>query len=253
MRPIIWFLPALFAALGSSQAYAQSSADEKRFPLPPADWPSPVMDQQIVPYVLLDRLEYRVQKGNNAQAWDGQFSVGTDYHKLWLKSEGEKTVGGQTEKADLQLLYARLISPFWYLQAGARNESRPGPSRNYGVLGVQGLAPYRFNVAGMLFVRGGEVAGRFEAEYDQKVTQRLVLQPRVETNFSSSTDQSRRLGGGIRDVEFGLRLRYEITREIAPYIGVNWERKLGSTASLAREAGDRVTNRGIVVGLRLWY
>lgn len=248
-----WFLSAALVALVSSQAHAQPSADANRFPLPPADWPMPVMDQQIVPYFLLDRLEYRLQKGENAQAWDGQVSIGTDYNKLWLKSEGEKVVGGRTEQADIQLLYARLISPFWYLQAGARRDARPGPSRNYGVLAIQGLAPYRFNVEGSLFVRGGEVAGRFEAEYDQRVTQRLVLQPRAETNVSSSSDRARGYGAGFRDVELGLRLRYEVVREFAPYIGVNWSRKTGGTASLAREAGDSVTSRGIVAGVRIWY
>ncbi|NUZ08446.1 copper resistance protein B [Schlegelella sp. ID0723] len=213
----------------------------------------PVMDQQIVPFLLLDRLEYRLQKGQNALGWDAQASIGTDYNKAWLKSEGEKAVGGSTEQAETQLLYARLISPFWYLQVGARNDARPGPSRNYGVLAIQGLAPYWFNVEGSLFVRGGEVAGRFEAEYDQKITQRWVLQPRAETNLSSSSDRARGLGGGFRDVELGLRLRYEIVREVAPYIGVNWSRKLGSTASLARQQGDSVTSRGVVAGIRVWY
>ena len=248
-----WLMPALLAAFAVSQANAQSTADDKRFPLPPADWPAPVMDRQVVPYFLFDLLEYRLLKGNNAQAWDAQASIGTDYDKFWAKSEGEKTVGGRTEQADLQLLYARLISPFWYVQAGVRNDARPGPSRNYGVLAIQGLAPYRFNVSGSLFVRGGEIAGRFEAEYDQKITQRLILQPRAETNFSSSSDRARGLGGGLRDVELGLRLRYEIAREIAPYIGLNWQRKLGGTASAARQDGDSVTSRGMVVGLRLWY
>lgn len=252
MNAKAWFLP-LLSALVSSQALAQSVGSDKRFPLPPADWPMPVMDQQVVPYFLLDRFEYRQLKGENAQAWDAQAHIGTDYDKFWVKSEGEKAVGGRTEQADLQLLYARLVSPFWYLQIGARNEARPGPARNYGVLAVQGFAPYRFNVEGSLFVRGGELAGRFEAEYDQKITQRLVLQPRAETNISTSSDRSRRLGGGFRDVELGLRLRYEIVREIAPYIGFNWERKLGRTASFAREDGDGVTSRGIVAGIRLWY
>lgn len=253
MRVNAYLLTAIVATLFSSQSYGQSAEAGKRFPLPPADWPMPVMDQQIVPYLLLDRLEYRVQKGKNAQAWDAQAFIGTDSDKLWLKSEGEKTVGGRTEQADVQLLYARLISPFWYLQVGARNDARPGPSRNYGVLAFQGLAPYRFNVEGSLFVRGGEVAGRFEAEYDQKVTQRLILQPRAETNVSSSSDRARGYGAGVRDVELGLRLRYEVVREFAPYIGINWSRKTGGTAALARQAGDSVTSRGVVAGVRVWY
>lgn len=253
MSANVWLLPALLAALIPWNASAQSRPQENRFPLPPADWPAPVMDRQIVPYLLLDRLEYRVLKGDNAQAWDAQAFIGTDYHKLWLKSEGEKTVGGRTEQADVQLLYARLISPFWYLQAGVRNDARPGPSRNYGVLAIQGLAPYQFNVEGSLFIRGGEIAGRLEAEYDQKITQRLILQPRAETNVSSSSDRARGYGAGVRDVELGLRLRYEIVREFAPYIGINWERKVGRTASIARAQGENVVGRAIVIGLRVWY
>lgn len=253
MKILTPLLSALLAAFASAQACAQTPPEDKRFPLPPADWPKPVMDQQIVPYLLLDRLEFRAQNGKNAQAWDAQAWLGTDYHKLWLKSEGERAVGGPTEEADMQALYARLISPFWYLQIGARHDARPGPSRTYGVLAIQGLAPYRFDVEGSLFIRGGEVVGRFEAEYDQSITQRLILQPRAETNIATSSDRARGNGAGFRDVELGLRLRYEIRREIAPYIGVSWARKLAGTAELARDAGESVSSRAIVVGLRLWY
>lgn len=224
-----------------------------RFPLPPAEWPSPVMDRQGFTYLLLDRLEYRWQKGDNARVWDAQGWFGGDYSKLWLKSEGEQIAGGKTEEADVQLLYARLIRPFWYLQAGVLSETRPGPSRNYAVLGVQGLAPYEFDVEATLFLRAGEVSGRVEAEYDLLLGQRLILQPRFETGFSGRSDPQRGVGSGINDVQFGLRLRYEIRREIAPYVGFSWGRKVGDTADMARGRGEGVTERGIVAGLRLWY
>lgn len=211
------------------------------------------MDQEAVPYLVLDRLEHRWQEGDDARVWDTQGWFGGDYNKLWLKSEGEQTVGGRTKEADLQLLYARLVKPFWYLQAGVRNESRPGPSRNFGALAIQGIAPYEFDVEGSLFFRAGEVSGRFEAEYDQLIAQRLILQPRVETGFAGSSDTARGVGSGINDIELGMRLRYELTREIAPYIGVNWVRKVGNTADLARGRGGSVTERGIVAGLRIWY
>lgn len=240
---------ALVASLTLTPAHAQGN----RFPLPPADWPSPVMDQQAVPYLLLDRLEYRWQEGDNVRVWDAQGWFGGDYNKLWLKSEGEQTVGGRTEEADLQMLYARLVKPFWYLQAGVRKEVRPGPSRDSAVLAIQGLAPYRFDVEGSLFLRAGEVSGRFEAEYDQLLTQRLIVQPRIETGFAGSSDPARGVGSGINDIELGLRLRYELRREIAPYIGVNWARKVGNTADLARARGDSVTERSVMVGLRIWY
>lgn len=243
----------LIAALFAALAFAQSHARDSRFPLPPKDWPSPVMDRQIFSYVLLDRLEYRWQKGDNVRVWDAQAWFGGDYNKLWIKSEGEQTVGGRTEEADLQLLYARLITPFWFLQAGVRNEARPGPSENSAVLGIQGLAPGWFDVEASLFLRAGEVSGSLEAEYDQLITQRLVLQPRIETSFTGASDRERGVGSGINDVQLGLRLRYEIRREIAPYIGFSWVRKVGNTADIARDQGERTTERGIVAGLRIWF
>lgn len=210
-------------------------------------------DRQPVFYFLLDRLEYSWQNGDNVRVWDAQGWFGSDYNKLWLKTEGEQTVGGSTEDAEVQLLYSRLVRPFWYLQAGIRHEARPDPSRNYGVLAIQGLAPYGFDVEGSLFFRAGEVSGRFEAEYDQLITQRLILQPRIETNFAGSSDRQRGIGSGFNDVQLGLRLRYEIRREIAPYIGVTWTRKLGDTADLARVGGEDVRQFAVVAGIRLWY
>lgn len=246
--------PRLFAGLLFALSWHEpAQAQNQSFPLPPANWRTPVMDQQLIPYLLLDRFEYRLQNGGNARAWDAQAWFGGDYNKLWLKSEGENIIGRRTEDADLQALYARLIAPFWNVQAGVRDQIRPGPAKAYGVLALQGLAPYRFNVEGSLFFRTDEVSGRLEAEYDQLLTQRLILQPRIETNFTSSSDRKRRIGSGINDLELGLRLRYEIRREIAPYIGLSWTRKLGSTAGIARSEGESVNERAIVAGLRIWY
>ena len=227
-------------------------AQQYPFPLPPKDWPSPVMDTQPFTFLLLDRFEYRAQKGNNAVTWDAQAWFGGDYNKLWIKSEGEYA-GGRTESADAQVLYARRIAPLWHVQAGLREEARPKPSQTYGVLALQGIAPLWFNVEASAFFRSGGMSGSLEAEYDQYVTQRLVLQPRVETNFSGYSDPARGVGSGFNDVSFGLRLRYEIKREIAPYIGVTWTRRLGNTADLARAAGEDVGQFAIVAGIRLWY
>lgn len=243
----------VFVGLLAAFALGPAHGQDKRFPLPPASWPSPVMDRPFIPYVLVDRLEYRLLKGDNVRAWDAQAWFGGDFNKLWLKTEGEQIVGGSTEEADTQLLYARLIAPFWYLQAGARNATRPGPSQNSAVIAIQGLAPGWFNVEAGLFVRAGDVSGRLEAEYDQLLTQRLVLQPRIETNFAGASDPARGVGSGINDVQLGLRLRYEFRREFAPYVGYSWTRKVGNTADLASARGERVTERGIVAGLRIWY
>jgi copper resistance protein B len=228
-------------------------AQEDRFPLPPKDWPMPVMDQQPFAFLLLDRFEYQAKKGRDGGEWDVQGWFGGDYNKLWLKSQGQQVVGGQTEEADVQVLYARRIAPFWHVQAGVRSEPKPGPTHNYGVLAIQGLAPYWFNVEASAFVRSGEVVARLEAEYDQLLTQRLILQPRIESNLSNASDPVRGVGRGVNDVQLGLRLRYEIQREFAPYIGINWTRKLGDTASLARARGEDVRAASIVLGLRIWY
>jgi copper resistance protein B len=229
-----------------------AQAQDDRFPLPPKEWPSPVMDRQPIAFFLLDRFEYGVQKGADARLWDAEAWFGGDYNKLWLKAEGEQT-GGRTESADVQVLYARLIAPFWNLQAGMRSELRPGPTQNYGVLAIQGIAPLWFNVQATAFFRGGEVSGRFEADYDQLLTQRLVLQPRIETNFSGVADRARGVGRGVTDVEIGLRLRYEVRHEFAPYIGINWTSKVGDTADLARSRGEDVRATAIVFGVRVWY
>lgn len=246
-------MKALRCALAALALIATDApAQQDPFPLPPKDWPSPVMDTERFAFLLLDRLEYRWQKGDNATVWDAQAWWGGDSNKLWLKSEGEKA-GGHTEEAEIQALYARRIAPFWHLQAGVRHEARPGPAQNYGVLALQGLAPYWFEVEASVFMRAGELSGRFEAEHDLLLTQRLILEPRVETNFAGAADPARGIGKGLNDVELGLRLRYEIRREIAPYIGLTWTRKVGDTADFARARGEDASLFAIVAGIRLWY
>ena len=252
MKTASWtWLLAAGLACASSGAFAQQQQDP--FPLPPKEWPKPVMDTEPFSLLLLDRLEYRLRAGKDAWAWEGEAWFGGDYNKFWLKSEGEAEIRGRAESADIQALYARRIAPFWHLQAGVRQEARPTPSRNQGVLAIEGLAPYWFNVQASAFIGRGSVSGRVEATYDQLLTQRLILQPRLETNFAGSSDTARGIGKGLTDVELGLRLRYEIKREFAPYVGVTWTRQLGDTADLSRQQGKDVTEKAIVVGIRVWY
>ena len=240
-------LALLFVA---SSALAQQ---QDPFPLPPKDWPKPVPDTQLFSYILLDRFEYRAQKGKDLGMWDVQGWFGADYNKFWFKSEGEKEFGGRTENGEFQALYARRISPFWHLQTGVRREMRPLPERTTAVIAAQGLAPYWFNVEAMAFIGNGRLSGRVEAEYDQLLTQRLILQPRAETVFATSSDPERGLGRGVNHVELGIRLRYEIRREFAPYIGINWTRRIGETADLARAQGRDASETAIVLGVRVWY
>lgn len=244
-------LTAVAVAVAGSAALAQGQTDA--FPLPPKEWPAPVNDQQRFTFLLLDRLEYRAGPGPNVRNWDAQGWVGGDLNKFWFKTEGENEAGRGTDRAELQALYARRIAPFWHAQAGVRREGRPGSWSNGAVLAIQGLAPYWFDVEAMLFAERKGVSGRVELETDWLLTQKLILQPRLETQVSGFTDRERGRGRGLQNAELGVRLRYEIRREFAPYIGINWSRQFGETASFARGEGKAVQSTGVVVGLRVWY
>lgn len=205
--------------------------------------------------ILFDQLEYRVQDGANAVAWDGQGYYGGDYERIWFKTQGEYSTGhDEFEKAEVQLLYSRLVGYYWDLQAGVRYDFEPDPSRAYGVIGLQGLAPGYFEVDTQAFVsEEGDLSARLEAEYDILVTQRLILQPKAELNLAAQDVPELGIGGGLNDIELGLRLRYEFAREFAPYIGISWERKLGETAQMARSEGEDVDVFAVLAGVRFWF
>ena len=169
------------------------------------------------------------------------------------KTEGEGELGGAVEDAEVQLLYSRAITPFFDLQAGARLDLEPD-TRTHLALGIQGLAPYMFHVDAALFLADtGDLTARVEGEYDQKITQRLILQPRLELEAAAQDIPEREIGAGLTKLEAGLRLRYEIAREFAPYVGIEYETKLGQTADIARAAGDDPDGLKLLVGLRAWF
>lgn len=204
--------------------------------------------------VLFDRLEYRGVDGRDGYAWDAEGWYGGDYDRLWIKTEGEGEFGGALESAEVQALYSRAIGPWFNLQAGVRYDFRPKPDRGHLVLGVQGLAPYWFEIDAAAFLsEKGDLTARFEAEYDQRITNRLILQPRVEFDLAAQDVPELGVGAGLSTVEAGLRLRYEIKREFAPYVGVQYERRLGDTADFARAAGEDVGGWAFLVGLRSWF
>ncbi len=209
---------------------------------------------QTFAQVMLDLAEFRIRDGRDGYRWEGEAWFGGDIHRAVVKSEGEGDLGGGLEAAEVQALYSRAIGPYFNLQAGVRHDPRPGPSRTYATIGVEGLAPYWFEVDVAAFVATtGEVLGRVEGYYDQRLTQRLILQPRVEVNLSAQDVRRRGIGSGVTDAELGLRLRYEVRREFAPYVGVSWERRLGDTARFARAAGADTGGLGVVAGLRAWF
>jgi copper resistance protein B len=180
--------------------------------------------------------------------------IGGDINRLWLKSEGEGAFREGVDGAEVQALYSRAVGPYFNLQGGVRHDFRPSPTRNYATIGFEGLAPYMFEVEGALFLSTrGELLGRLEGYYDQRITQRLILQPRVEFNLSAQDVPENRIGAGLTDAELGLRLRYEITRQFAPYIGVSYLAQAGRTADFTRARGKDPQTTSFVAGVRFWF
>ena len=200
--------------------------------------------------VMLEVAEYRPDDGF---AWEARASFGGDINRFVVRSQGDGAAG-HTEDAELHALYARAITPYFNLQAGLRHDVRPTPQRTYATVGIEGLAPYWFEVDTALFLSDkGDVSARFEASYDLRLTSRFTLEPRIEANVQAQDIPSLGLGAGLADVEAGMRLRYALTPEIGPYIGVNHSRMVGGTADFARANGDAVRDTRFVVGLRAWF
>ncbi len=216
-------------------------------------------DEMTVSKIIADQMEYRSNNnGNNSLRWDMQGWRGTDYNKLWVKFEGDHEPTTSVGALELQTLYSHSVSAFWDVQLGGRYDRFYSPGlvndRFLAVIGFQGLAPYWFDMEPALFVSDrGDVSARLTATYDLLFTQRLILQPRLEMNAALSAAPQFGVGKGLNDVQLGLRLRYEIRREFAPYIGMAWQRQFGATADLARAGGEAVSNVSLIAGLRWWF
>lgn len=210
-------------------------------------------DDAIRSFVRIDRLEVFDGDHGRGQAWEADAWIGGDTDRLWLKASGERSAG-RTHAADLDVLYGRSISPWWDVVAGARQSFRPGPSQTFAAVGIQGLAPYMFEVTAMAYAgQSGQVIAELELEYELLLTNRLILQPVVELEFARRNDPARRIGSGLTKAEAGLRLRYEFTRRFAPYIGIVHERAYGDTRDLREAAGEAPDDTKFVVGLRTWF
>ena len=205
--------------------------------------------------VVIDRIEAGFGDDGETWLWDAQGWSGGDIHRFWWKSEGEGDLGGDVEKAELQALYSRAVAPFWDVQAGLRQDVRPdGEDTTHLVLGFQGLAPHWWEVDAAAFLSTeGDLTARVEAEYDQRITQRLILQPRLEIDASASDSPELEIGRGLSSVEAGLRLRYEVRKEFAPYAGVEWSRALGDTADYIEARGGEAEDTRFVIGLRAFF
>lgn len=204
--------------------------------------------------VLVDQLEYRAVDGEDGYRWDAEAWYGGDIHKLWIKTEGDSTFEERPDSAEVQALWSRAISPWFDFQAGARYDFRRGDDLSHLVLGVQGLAPYFFEIDAAAFLsHEGDATARLEAEYDQLITQKLILQPRAEVELAAQDIEEIGIGAGISSIEAGLRLRYEFVPEFAPYIGIGYERKLGNTADFARAEGEDTGGFVGIAGIRMWF
>ncbi len=230
----------------TSPAQAQDSAK---------NWPSAMHDETILTKVMLDRLERRHSSSGDISYWEAQAWVGGDINKLWLKTEGN-FAQGKTDDAELEAYFSRAVAAFWDAQFGVRHDfsTADAPSRDWLGVGFQGLAPYLFEVDTTAYVgNNGRTALRFKAEYDLLLTQRWVFMPEVEMNAYGKDDPERNLGSGLSDASLTLRVRYDIRRELSPYLGVMWTQKYGGTADYARSVGNRASETQYIAGIRAWW
>lgn len=216
--------------------------------------PRPMMaDEHNFASLLVNRLERVKTRDNTSTSYDLQGWYGRDYDRLVLKAEGDID-NSRLEDASTELLWGHAVATFWDTQAGMRYDSGDGPNRTWLAFGVQGLAPYWFEVDATAYLgEGGRTAMNLEVEYELLLTQKLILQPRFDMNAYGESDAGRGLGSGLSNLSAGLRLRYEIRREFAPYLGVEWTRKFGGTADFAQAAGQEADEVAYIAGLRFWF
>lgn len=210
-------------------------------------------DDPLLTMIMVDQLEKQDAGSGKPFVWEVQGWAGYDLQKLMFKTEGER-INGETESAELQLLYSQAIAPYWDIQAGIRHDFYPKPAQNWAVIGVQGIAPYFFETdASFYWGESGQTSVRLEAEYEFLITQQWVLSPEIELNFYGKDDETRGIGSGLADMEAGLRIRYEVRREFAPYVGINWEKQFGNTADLSSAEGEDTDDVQFVLGIRGWF
>ena len=213
----------------------------------------PVDDRRVYVHALLDEFEYRATGSASVSRWEGEAWIGTDSNRLWLKSEGEIDRHGNVKEGLHEVLFDRPITSYFDVQAGLRYDLDSAAGRAWGALGVEGLAPHFLRLSATLYASdGGHVAAKAKASYDLLLTQRLIVQPSLEMNAYTREDAPRRIGSGISSIDAGLRLRYEVTRKFAPYVGLAYQRAFSSTALFIRQAGESDKNFSVLIGVRSW-
>ena len=214
--------------------------------------PHAIGDTDIYTFVLLDELEWQADQSAGGLNWDAKGWVGGDRNRLWFRTAGQVD-DGRLGDAEAHVVYGRAIARWWDVMVGVRQDVRPGPAQTWAAFGVQGLAPYWFEIEATGYVSdGGQTAARLEADYELLITNRLVLRPLVEFNLYGKSNLERGIGSSLSSTDVGIRMRYEFRRELAPYIGVTWNNTFGETRDLAEASGDEVSRVRVVAGLRLW-
>jgi copper resistance protein B len=240
-------------AVNATPAPADAAPHDPGFDEPVATPAHGHMTASRFTWLKADELEAADTAAGTATRWAGSVSWGGHFDRLWLASEGERA-HGHSEEIETQLYWSHAYTRWWDTTLGVRHDTGAGESRSWAALGVKGLAPYWFETEATAFVGDdGATALRLEAEYELLLTNRLILQPQLELEFYGKEDRTRLQGRGLAESEAGLRLRYEIRREFAPYVGVVWRRRHGDSADLAAAAGERVHDAEAVAGLRLWF
>jgi copper resistance protein B len=212
-----------------------------------------MLDHQPLGMLKIDQLELTDGHYATGQAWEMEGWYGNDSDKLWLRSEGDSG-HGRIDAGQVEAFWNHAVTAFWNTQLGVRQDLGEGPHRQWAAFGIQGLAPYWFELEAIGYLGpSGRIAARFRAEYELLFTQRLILQPEFELNLYGSDDPASRVGSGLSNTQLGLRLRYEISRQFAPYIGIVWMHRYGSTIDYARQDGQPSMDRQFVAGVRIWF
>lgn len=247
-------VPAAFALAQEASGHVPPAPPAQAMPDMPEGQMAQVMQMQddaAFAMFKLDQFEHAV--GSSAAAWEAEAWYGRDFDKLWLRSEGEHAQSGRND-IRTELFWDHAFARFWDWQLGARHDSGAGPARDWAAFGVQGLAPYWIELEATAYLgEQGRSAIRLRAEYELLFSQRLILQPEAEVDLYGKSDARREVGSGLSDATVGLRLRYEIRREFAPYIGVVWTRRFGDAGDFARAAGHDASDTQVVAGVRVWF
>lgn len=235
------------------------SAQVTPYPIDPPPYSNDLMmDNKSYLFIIFDHLEYNITGSPNPVAWEVEGWYGTDLNKFWFETEGEVLTGVTEGEVEFQALYSRAITAFFNAQAGVRYDVAyfrgSSKARGFAVIGIQGLAPYFLEVEGNLYIsEAADMSASFEVQYELPIQQRLWLEPRVATAIALQDVKKWGVGSGFKYVQLGLRLRYEIIREFAPYIGISWSRKLGETADFAKASDEEVSIFSLVGGVRMWF